>query len=155
MIKYGWQQWAVIVGVSVIGAWANHLIDPVAPVSITCDPAAVAADEICLRTVIEDWNNDCVWIDARRRVDWQKDGLPGSLLLTTADGESFDHLLEQAFPILVEKNKRVVVYCSDLGCGTSREIVKRLREYQLVPDVRALHGGWKALSQAGMIPQKP
>lgn len=150
-----WQQWALIVGVSCMGAWGNYLIDPVEPAAIFCDPAKVAADEICLRTVIEDWKNDCVWIDARRRVDWQKDGLPGSLLLTTADGESFDKLLEQAFPILAEKNKRVVVYCSDVGCGTSREIAKRLREYQLVPDVRALHGGWKALSQAGMISQKP
>lgn len=143
----------MIVGVSCLGAWANRIIDPVVPVAIICDPVKLAPDEICLRTVIEDWKNDCVWIDARRRVDWQKNGLPGSLLLTTADGESFDQLLEQAFPLIAQKNKRVVVYCGDVGCGTSREIAKRLREFELVPDVRALHGGWKALSKAGMIPQ--
>ncbi len=148
IIKSGWQQWAIIVGISLIGGLANRLMDPVEPIAISCDPQTLSADEICLRTVLEDWENDCVWIDARRRVDWQKNGLPGSLLLTTADGENFDRLLEQAFPVMAEKNKRVVVYCGDVGCGTSREIAKRLREYQLVPEVRALHGGWKALSQA-------
>ncbi|MFM2171902.1 MAG: hypothetical protein RI957_2131 [Verrucomicrobiota bacterium] len=155
MLKRGWLQITIIAVVSLIGAWATRHVTPIAEAEISCDPAKLAADEICLRTVVEDWKNDCVWIDARRRVDWQKDGLPGSLLLTTADGESFDQLLEQAFPVLAEKNKRVVVYCSDVGCGTSREIAKRLREYQLVPDVKALHGGWKALRQEGMIPHKP
>jgi hypothetical protein len=35
------------------------------------------------------------------------------------------------------------------------EIAKRIRDYQLVPDVRALHGGWKALQQAGLVDAKP
>ncbi len=138
-----------------MGALGTRLFDPIVTSVVACDPTLLAADEVCLHTVIEDWKNDCIWIDARRRVDWEKDGLPGSLLLTTAQGESFDRLLEQAFPVLAEKNKRVVVYCGDVGCGTSREIAQRLREYQLVPDVKALHGGWKSLSQAGLIPRRP
>lgn len=149
------KQFAIIVGLSATAAVATYLIKPppAAAARIICDPAILASDEICLQTVIDDWHNDCLWVDARRRSDWEKDGLPGSILLTTADGESFERLLEQAFPVLAEKQKRVVVYCNDVGCGTSREIAKRLRDYQLVPEVRALHGGWKALSQAGMIPQ--
>jgi rhodanese-related sulfurtransferase len=150
-------QVALIVGISAVAALITRAIKPPlkqAP-PIVCDPATIAQDEICLNTVILDWKMDCIWIDARRRVDWEKDGIPGSLLLTTADGESFDQLLEQAFPTLAEKQKRVVVYCGDVGCGTSREIAKRLREYQLVPEVRALHGGWKALSQAGLVKLQP
>jgi rhodanese-related sulfurtransferase len=85
---------------------------------------------------------------------WEKNGIAGSILITTADGENFDQLLETAFPLLAEKQKRVVVYCGDLGCGMSREIAKRIRDYQLVPEVRALHGGWKALEQAGMLSRK-
>jgi rhodanese-related sulfurtransferase len=156
MVKGLFQQCAIIVGLSATAAVATYLIKPPPPAAarIVCDPAALANDEICLQTVIEAWHNDCIWVDARRRVDWEKDGLPGSILLTTADGESFDRLLEQAFPVLAEKQKRVVVYCNDVGCGTSREIAKRLRDYQLVPEVRALHGGWKALSEAGMIPPR-
>ncbi len=127
---------------------------PLVKASISCDPASIAAEEICLSTVVQEWQGDCIWIDARRREDWQRDGLPGSILLTTASGESFDALLEEAFPRLATEQKRVVVYCSDQGCGTSKEIAKRLRDYQLVPEVRALHGGWKALSEAGMVPLK-
>ncbi|MFY7819016.1 MAG: rhodanese-like domain-containing protein [Akkermansiaceae bacterium] len=155
MIQNAWKQLAMILSLSLIGALILRVVDPIAKAEVSCDPSTIAADEICLRTVIDEWKSDCVWIDARRRVDWQKDGLAGSLLLTTAEGENFELLLEQAFPILAQKNQRVVVYCSDAGCGTSREIAKRLREYQLVPDVKALHGGWKALSQAGLIPRKP
>jgi rhodanese-related sulfurtransferase len=156
-VKRGLLQCTVIVGLSAIAAVATYWIKPPSPAAerLVCDPALIASDEICLQTVIEEWHKDCIWVDARRRVDWEKDGLPGAILLTTADGENFDLLLEQAFPVLVEKQKRVVVYCNDVGCGTSREIAKRLRDFQLVPEVRALHGGWKALSQAGWIPPKP
>ena len=155
MKRYAWQI-ALLIGISAIAAVITHSVrPPVVVAPLACDPATLAADEICLQTVIGEWGNDCVWIDARRRVDWEKDGMPGSLLLTTAEGESFDQLLELAFPTLAEKQKRVVVYCSDVGCGTSREIAKRLRDYQLVPEVRALHGGWKALSEAGLVKAKP
>jgi rhodanese-related sulfurtransferase len=153
-VKLYLRQFAIIVGLSATAALATYLIysPPASVERLVCDPAVLASDEICLQTVIDDWHSDCLWVDARRRVDWEKDGLPGSILLTTADGENFDRLLEKAFPLLAEKQKRVVVYCSDITCGTSREIAKRLRDYQLVPEVRALHGGWKALRQAGMIP---
>ena len=151
------KQVALVVCIAAIAAGITWRIQPPVKVvpPITCDPATIGSDEICLNTVILDWKMDCIWIDARRRSDWQKDGIPGSILLTTAEGENFDQLLEQAFPTLAEKRKRVVVYCSDIGCGTSKEIAKRLREYQLVPEVRALHGGWKALSQAGLVKSQP
>jgi rhodanese-related sulfurtransferase len=137
-------------GFAILHAW----FFPLGKVSIVCNPATISAEEICLSTVLQEWKNDCIWIDARRREDWQRDGLPGSILLTTAAVESFDALLEQAFPRLATEQKRVVVYCSDQGCGTSKEIAKRLRDYQIVPEVHALYGGWKALSEAGMVPLK-
>lgn len=151
------KQLALIVGISAVAAWVTRAIKPPMQqaTTISCDPATIAKDEICLSTVILDWKMDCIWIDARRRVDWEKDGISGSLLLTTVEGENFDQLLEQAFPTLAEKQKRVVVYCGDVGCGSSREIAKRLRDYQLVPEVRALHGGWKAMSQAGLVKSQP
>ncbi len=147
-------QLLVIAGLVVAATLATWLLMGTPDRSVPCGPASLKAGEICLETVLKDWNNDVVWIDARRRVDWEKDGLKGSLLVTTADGDSFDKLLEQAFPRLSE-GKKVVVYCSDIGCGTSLEIAKRIRDFQLVPDVRALHGGWKALQQAGLVKTKP
>ena len=147
-------QCALLFACAALMGWIHSTWQPLPPNQITCIPTQLPNDEICLSTVIEEWKNDCIWVDARRRADWEKDGILGSILLTTADGENFDQLLEDAFPLLAEKQKRVVVYCSDLGCGTSKEIAKRLRDYQLVPEVRALHGGWKALDQAGLITRK-
>lgn len=142
-----------IAAVVAVAAFATWKIKGTPDRTITCDPATIKAEEICLATVIGDWKADVIWIDARRRSDWQKDGLPGSLLLTTADGENFDKLMEEAFPKLAE-GKKVVVYCNDVGCGTSLEIAKRIRDFGLVPDVRALHGGWVALQQGGLLAAK-
>lgn len=146
----GMYQSLAIAAVAGAAALITYQIKGVPDRTIVCDAAIIKPEEICLATVIGEWQSDVVWIDARRRTDWKKDGLPGSLLLTTADGENFDSLLEQAFPRLSE-GKKVVVYCSDVGCGTSLEIAKRIRDFGLVPDVRALHGGWKALVQGGLI----
>lgn len=122
--------------------------------SVPCEISQLKEGEICLSTVMGEWKNQVVWVDARVRSDWQKDGVPGSVFITTANGENFDQLLEQAVPVLAE-GKNVVVYCSDVGCGTSLEVAKRIREFGLAPEVRALHGGWKALQQAGVIESKP
>lgn len=155
-MKRVFSQIALIISISLVAAFITRAIKPPsAPQAIVCDPATLASDEICLSTVLGEWQNDCIWVDARRRSDWEKNGVPGSLLLTTADGEDFNLLLEAAFPTLAEKQKRVVVYCSDIGCGTSREIARRIRDYQLVPEVRALHGGWMALSQEGLVKAQP
>ncbi len=154
VVKKSFLQLTGIVLVSAALAGLHAWFSPMKYSRVDCDPEQISAEEICLSTVINDWHSDCLWVDARRRQDWQRDGLPGSLFLTTADGESFDALLEEAVPRLASEQKRVVVYCSDQGCGTSKEIAKRLRDYQLVPEVRALHGGWKALADAGMISKK-
>ena len=148
------RQLAMLLSCTALIGWLHHTLLPAPSARITCDPSQLPAEEICLSTVVNDWGNDCIWVDARRRSEWEKNGIAGSILLTTADGENFDQLLETAFPLLAEKQKRVVVYCGDLGCGMSREIAKRIRDYQLVPEVRALHGGWKALEQAGMLSRK-
>jgi len=122
--------------------------------SVPCEISQLKDGEICLSTVMSQWQNNVLWVDARLRSDWEKNGLPGSILLTTVNGENFDQLLEQALPVLAE-GKNIVVYCSDVGCGTSLEVAKRIGEFGLAPEVKALHGGWQALQQAGLTPVKP
>jgi rhodanese-related sulfurtransferase len=117
---------------------------------IVCDPATIALDEVCLNTVISEWHNDVVWVDARRKQDWQKDGIKGSVHITNLASENFDRLMEEALPQLAQA-KRAVVYCDDLSCGTSAEVAKRIREFQLVPEVKFLHGGRKALSSSKVV----
>ena len=117
--------------------------------SAVCDPAVIAPDEICLATVQAEWK-DVLWIDARPEAEWKKDGVPGSIHLTTVGSGSFEEQMEASFERLGQA-QRAVVYCGDVGCGVSKEVVKRLREFGIVSEVKALHGGTAALQAAGLL----
>jgi rhodanese-related sulfurtransferase len=117
--------------------------------AVVCDPAKIGPDEICLASVQAEWT-DVLWIDARPEAEWKKNGVPGSIHLTTVGGGSFEEQLEASFERLGTA-QRAVVYCGDVGCGISKEVVKRLREYGMPPEVKALHGGSAALQVAGLL----
>ena len=34
-------------------------------------------------TVLNDWGGEVVWVDARKRAEWEKNGIPGSVLVNT------------------------------------------------------------------------
>ena len=113
-------------------------------------PQRLADDEVELATVLGEWGGDVVWVDARKRVEWEKNGLPGSVLVNTDAAENFDTMVAEALPKLAPA-ERVVVYCATAGCDTSREVAKRLREYQIGPRCYALYGGLRSLIEAGLI----
>jgi rhodanese-related sulfurtransferase len=142
-------QMLAIAGLVALAAIATWQIKGPPLRKVPCDPSKLIDHEVCLDTVMQQWHGDVVWVDARRRSDWEKDGVPGSLFITNAKEENFDELLAQSVEKLAV-GKKVIVYCTDIGCGTSLEVAKRIRDFQLVPEVKALHGGWKALDQAGL-----
>ena len=146
-------QTACIAAISAAGALATWRVvgppDRSLP-PVPCDPATVPAGEVCLATVTGDWGGQVVWADARPRAEWQRDGLTGSVLLTPDAKENFDSLVAEALPKLAEA-KRVVIYCADQGCGTSHEVAKRLKGYGIGPEYFVLHGGWRALTTAGLV----
>ena len=142
-------QMLTIAGLVAVAAIATWKIKGAPHREVPCDPSTLIAHEVCLATVMQQWHNDVIWVDARRRSDWEKDGVPGSLFITNAKEENFDELLALSAEKL-SVGKTVVVYCTDVGCGTSLEVAKRIRDFQLAPEVHALHGGWKALEQAGL-----
>ncbi len=129
-----------------VGTW--RLAGPPPRVEVTCDPAAIGPEEVCLETIRDD--DGILWIDARTEEEWRRDGLPGSIHLTTAGGADFDGLVADHGDRIATA-ERAVVYCGDLGCGLSKEVAGRLRGYGLIHDVRALHGGWAALKAAGWV----
>jgi hypothetical protein len=45
---------------------------------------------------------------------------------------------------------QVIVYCSDENCGVSHQVADRIRKLQLGAQVSVLHGGWRALNEAGL-----
>lgn len=131
-----------------LGTWA-YLGPPSR--EVPCDPAAISEEEICLANLRADWpDGSFLWIDARPAEEWQRDGIAGSINLTTAGPISFEEQMEISLD-RIGTAPRAVVYCGSAGCGISKEVVKRLREFGLIPEVRALHGGWDALRQAGLV----
>jgi rhodanese-related sulfurtransferase len=142
---------ALVLGCAALGAVATWKIGGPPSRAVVCDPAAISPLEICLDSLRSEWpEGSFVWIDARSEVEWQRNGLAGSVHLTTAGGANFDELMMAAGERLITV-RRAVVYCGSSGCGTSKEVAKRIVDYGMLPEARALHGGWDALLQAGLV----
>jgi len=127
-------------------------------------PVRLTNDEVKLATVIDEWGGDVLWIDARKREEWRRNGLEGSVLVNLEADENLEAMIVDALPRFAEA-KRVVIYCGDSGCGTSHEVSKQLCNFELGvkgdrtnPDpgkgleIFVLYGGWEALAKAGLVP---
>lgn len=141
-------QLAAIAIISLAAAGGTFWIKGPPARTFVCDPATLKPDEVCLQQIAPDAR--ILWVDARLRKDWEKTGLPGSLLWNldpTEDMQAFE--AEAAMRIM--ETPRVIVYCGDENCGLSRQIAERIRSLQLGAEVSVLHGGWRALNDAGRI----
>jgi rhodanese-related sulfurtransferase len=115
--------------------------------SVACDPALLKAGEVCLSRVIDDWQGKVIWVDARPRVDWQRDGVAGSVLWNLDETEDMQAFEAEAAVRMMD-GQRVVVYCNNENCGVSHQIAERIRKLDLGNEVWVLFGGWRALSAA-------
>ncbi|MDX1680038.1 MAG: rhodanese-like domain-containing protein [Akkermansiaceae bacterium] len=132
--------------------WA--VVDPPEPEKTSCDPATIPDGEICLQSI--DDEQGVLWVDARSRKEWERNGLNDSLLWNLDADEDMNAFEREFFmtaaPRASDGTLQVVVYCSDKQCGTSKQVAARIRKLDLPMEVRVLHGGWRALKQAGRIP---
>lgn len=142
-------QMIAVAALAIAGAGATWLIVGSPDRGVVCDEAKLEPGEVCLQSLMP-FVTEILWVDARPRADWTRDGVPGSILVTEHRDENLDALVAEAFPRLVGA-KRVVVYCSDVDCGTSKLIAKTLGELDAGPSIVFLHGGWRALDAAGMV----
>lgn len=113
-----------------------------------CDPKTLLADEICLTDVHDD--GKILWVDARIRSDWQKNGVTGSLLWsldTSEDQQAF----EAEIAMRLMDSPIVIVYCGNENCGLSRQVADKIRQLGLGSEVKILKGGWRALHDAGRV----
>ena len=119
------------------------------PVRIyVCDPASLKPDEVCLQQILT--SEKILWVDARLRKDWEKSGIPGSVLWNLDPAEDMQ-AFEADTAMRIMETPRVIVYCGDENCGVSRQIAERIRGLQLGAEVAVLRGGWRALKDAGQI----
>lgn len=117
--------------------------------SVACNPEDLPEHHVCLATVREWPPEEVLWVDARPRKDWERDGVEGAILLNDQE-EWLDLEPEFVFQMTMEPKPRVVVYCNQSGCGSSKDVANRLRERHaeaLGFEVFVLHGGARALQE--------
>jgi rhodanese-related sulfurtransferase len=100
----------------------------------------IAASEMVTLAQARDWSDGAIWVDARPQDDFEREHVPGALLLNE---DRWNELLP-AMLAAWTPTKRVVVYCSAEGCGASREVAHRLRKEAGLTNVFVLEGGWEA-----------
>ena len=142
-------QFSVLAAVSLAAAGVSWLLrpPPTEKPAHVCNPDEIREDEICLADV----KGKVLWVDARPRGEWEKNGVEGSILWNLEPGEDANLFEAEAAPHIAEA-ELVVVYCGSEKCGTSREVAGRIRRLGFGPEVKALHGGWDALRDSGSAP---
>ena len=141
-------QTAIIAGSALVASALTFKVAGPPERGVVCRPESLKPGEICLRDVTSRWGGKVLWIDARQRNDWEKDGVPGSLLWNlTEDQQAFE---AAAMERLVE-GLPVIVYCDSASCGLSAQVAAKIRALEVAPEVHSLHGGAEALKAAGVL----
>ncbi|MFM2198878.1 MAG: hypothetical protein RLZZ505_2310 [Verrucomicrobiota bacterium] len=142
-------QFVAVGAISLAAAGGSWLVrrPPVENPALICDPAKLRDDEICLADV----EGNVLWVDARSRGEWEKNGLKGSILWNMDPKEDLNLFEAEALPHIAAA-ELVVIYCGSEKCGTSREVAGRIRKMDLGPAVKVLHGGWDAIKGSNPEP---
>lgn len=114
-----------------------------------CDPAKLPEGRICLATVLADWNERVVWVDARGEDAYERGTIRASDVYPIRNDAKGPDLLAEAMPALFQAGidgKCIVIFC-DRHCTSSTDIAAILREYQLDAPIFILEGGWDEISK--------
>ncbi len=134
------RSWLGILGAATVFAAAALALDPRARTLLRDAPRA---DEITLAAA-RDHRGPLLWLDARPAADFARDHLPEALPLNPDDWDT------QIVAVVTrwQPGTRVIVYCDDRACGSSRAVAEKLRREYQFDDVVILHGGWAAWQKA-------
>lgn len=146
ILRILWQS-AVLLLLAGAGAWATYQWHPGRPELYLISERA-APDEITVADAAAFGKKDGVlWLDARRREQFDKGHIPGALLLNIYE---WDDLMLPVINALGDGPRRVVViYCDGQKCSASRELREKIINFGLGEfDIRVLHGGWPAWQAA-------
>ncbi|MDB6075659.1 MAG: rhodanese [Verrucomicrobiaceae bacterium] len=134
----------IILLLTAVGAVATQYLHPRAPMwHQSLEP--IRDDEVTPAEVQKRWHGDVLWIDARLGEIYDKEHIPGAILLNE---EKLDALLTQHFEVLQENKKPIVIYCDGKACHASRKMREYLVEHLAMNDVWVLTGGWPAWKAA-------
>ena len=129
------QQALILCVLALLPAAGSALFHPKRP---SWKPEPLGQWEMML-TDIARWKDKPLWVDARSKTSFEKDHIPGAVLLNE---DQWDELLPGVLTAWWP-GQSIVVYCDDKLCDSSNAVAKRLRETGLGP-VFVLKGGWEA-----------
>jgi rhodanese-related sulfurtransferase len=134
-------QAGVLVVLSAAGGWLSFRHHPEAPALYLHLETRVAEGEVSLAMVRElEAAGGVLWIDARVRSEYEREHVPGAVLLNE---QEWEQLMFEAVETLSRNDKPVVIYCDAQRCDASHRLAEKLRDIGQ-PDVRVLAGGWQA-----------
>ncbi len=135
-----WRSWLGILAVATLLAAAAFALDPRAQALFA---NTLAPDEITL-TDARLHPGSLLWVDARHGAAYAAEHIPQALPL---DLDNWDNQIVEVIARW-QPGMRVIVYCDDSACGSSRQVAQRLRRDFQFDDVWLLHGGWSTWQKA-------
>lgn len=123
-----------------------------------CVQAQLPKGRICMETLLHEYQDRVVWIDARGISDFELNHLmfADNRMFPVRKGGELQQQLDAAVGRMMEAQERgecVVVFCTG-DCGAAEDIAAEIRALGLVEaPVYTLEGGWDALKAAGMLTQ--
>ena len=142
-----WAQLAGVLALALAAAAITYWVKGPPERAVRCDPAKLQADEVCLERVLGEWQGKVLWVDARPRGVWERNGMAGALLWNLDPNENMQAFEAEVAGRMLDGTK-VIVYCDNENCGTSRQVAGRIKTLQLGNEVFVLYGGWRALTAA-------
>jgi rhodanese-related sulfurtransferase len=101
----------------------------------------VAEADMVSVDVARDWGGNAIWIDARPEAEFERDHVPGAILLNE---DRWNELLPSFLQEQWSPDKKIVVYCSSESCNLAGDVARRLREEAKLPnEIRVLRDGWE------------
>jgi rhodanese-related sulfurtransferase len=126
-----------------LAAMGSYLLHPAAP-ALYAVAEPLREDEVTVAQVQERWNGEVLWLDARPKEEFDKERIPGALLLNE---QNFEALLLETLDTLQTNTKPVIIYCSGQRCDASRKVKEKLTQVVALDVCLVLKGGfpaWKA-----------
>ena len=101
----------------------------------------VAESDMVAVELARNWGASVIWVDARPDADFEREHVPGAILLNE---DRWNELLPQFLQQQWSPEKKIVVYCSSQSCNLAGDVARRLREEAKLPnEIRVLKGGWE------------
>lgn len=133
--------------ITLLGAFLLYGIVGAPDRSVPCVQESLKERHVCLSTVLEQWGNDVLWVDARNKKAFQYGHVQGALWLPEKDVENQLAIPEsmEAIGMAGVEGRKVVVYCASDGCGAADFVANAIHATGFHSEIYVLHGGWKAI----------